>query len=229
MPSSIQFLRDPRYTDTVVLFILSPAGVQYSLPELGRNLFGNGKWEDEVLIIDGLAPRAGFRYTDISLHWTDFLDLAFRHIDHALFYVPHKEVFKEIRKDSLLPQNPDLYSFSFYRFTCEARKGMVLPPPQVEPVLRRIIPAETPPPAEHANAGSTSAATTPPTRPIAQSAAPRRTNGRAGSDSETTLVDARLVSVDAAKLARLFDRLGALYADSIEDMHAIRALLEGRK
>lgn len=132
MPSTIQFLRDPRYTDTVILFILSPAGVQYAVKDIGHNLFGSEEWIEEPLVIDGLSPKPGFRYSDISFHWTDFLDLAFRHVDHALFYIPHKSTFKEIRKESLLQQNPDLYSFSFRRFYCEARKGMVLPPLEEE-------------------------------------------------------------------------------------------------
>lgn len=132
MPSTIQFLRDPRYTDTVILFILSPAGVQYVVNDIGQNLFGSEDWIEEPLVIDGLSPKPAFRYSDISFHWTDFLDLAFRHVDHALFYIPHKSTFREIRKESLLQQNPDLYSFSFRRFYCEARKGMVLPPVEEE-------------------------------------------------------------------------------------------------
>jgi hypothetical protein len=152
MPSTIQFLRDPRYTDTVVLFILSPAGVQYAVKDIGHNLFGSDDWIEETLLIDGLSPKAGFRYSDISFHWTDFLDLAFRHVDHALFYVPHKSTFKEIRKESLLQQNPDLYTFSFRKFYCEARKGMILPAPEVEtPIFPMPLPA---PPMSKSIAGS---------------------------------------------------------------------------
>ena len=141
MPSTIQFLRDPRYTDTVVLFILSPAGMQYAVKDIGHNLFGSDDWIEEPLLIDGLSPKAGFRYSDISFHWTDFLDLAFRHVDHALFYVPHKSTFKEIRKESLLQQNPDLYTFSFRKFYCEAREGMILPPPEAETPIFSFPPA----------------------------------------------------------------------------------------
>lgn len=224
MPSSIQFLRDPRYTNTVILFILAPAGVNYSVPELGKNLFGNEQWEEERLIIDGLSPKPAFRYTDISLHWTDFLDLAFRHIDHALFYVPHKETFKEIRKESLLPQNPDLYSFSFFRFDCEARKGLVLPPPQVEPVLRPIVPpAPKAEPARPAAPVSTDTVEEP-IAPVRR--ASRRGNATSGEQGVDTLLDAKLVSIDAEKLARLFDRLGTLYADGVKELRAIRSLLD---
>lgn len=232
MPSSIQFLRDPRYTDTVILFILAPAGVNYSIPELGKNLFGNERWDQEHLIIDGLSPKPVFRYTEISLHWTDFLDLAFRHIDHALFYVPHKDTFKEIRKESLLPQNPDLYSFSFFRFTCEARKGLVLPPQQEEPVLRPIIPSA--PKAEPARpAAKAPAAATVPAVAARQSVSPgsRATRGIDTSTSgngEKALVDANLVSIDTEKLARLFDRIGTLYDDGIKELRSIRSLLNHR-
>ncbi|MFZ1729616.1 MAG: hypothetical protein WBQ23_08360 [Bacteroidota bacterium] len=135
MNTTIQFLRDPKYQDTVILFILAPAGIQYEPSEIGKNLFGNDSWTYEPLLIDGLAPKATFRYSDISFHWTDFLDLAFRHVDHGLFYVPHKKTFKEIGKESLLQQNPDLYSFSFHKFVCESRKGLPQPPTKETPVF----------------------------------------------------------------------------------------------
>ncbi len=125
MNTTIQFLRDPKYQDTVVLFVLAPAGMQFDSTEVGKNLFGTDSWTHEPLLIDGLAPKSTFRYSDISFHWTDFLDLAFRHVDHTLFYIPHKNTLKEIGKESLIQQNPDLYSFSFHKFHCEARKGIV--------------------------------------------------------------------------------------------------------
>lgn len=128
MPTTIQFLRDPKYQDSVVLFVLAPAGIQFDSTDIGKNLFGTDRWTHEALLIDGLAPKATFRYSDISFHWTDFLDLAFRHVDHGLFFVPHKRTFKEIGKDSLVQQNPDLYSFSFHKFVCEARKGIAQTP-----------------------------------------------------------------------------------------------------
>ncbi|MBE0645978.1 MAG: hypothetical protein IH600_17990 [Bacteroidetes bacterium] len=133
MNTTIQFLYDPKYQDSVILFVLAPAGIQYDTAEIGKNLFGSDKWVHEALLIDRLAPKETFRYSDISFHWTDFLDLAFRHVDHALFYVPHKNTFKEIGKESLIGQNPDLYSFSFHKFVCEARKGMVQPPAEAVP------------------------------------------------------------------------------------------------
>ncbi|MBR9975077.1 MAG: hypothetical protein KFF77_05815 [Bacteroidetes bacterium] len=226
MPSSIQFLRDPRYTDTVIMFILAPAGVNYSIPELGKNLFGNERWDQEHLIIDGLSPKPVFRYTDISLHWTDFLDLAFRHIDHALFYVPHKDTFKEIRKESLLPQNPDLYSFSFFRFSCEARKGLVLPPQQEEPVLRPIIPSA--PKAKPARPAATVPAVATRQSVSPDSRAALGIDSTTSGNGEEALVDANLVSIDAEKLAQLFDRLGTLYDDGIKELRSIRSLLNHR-
>lgn len=196
MPSRIQFLREPRYTDTVLLFILAPAGVSYRSSEIGRNLFGSESWEEEALIVDGLASRPVFRFSDIGLQWEDFLDLAFRHSDHALFYLPDKQTFAEIRKEILVPQNPDLYSFSFHRFTCEARRGMVLPPPVEEPVVRPIVPPAA-------------------AKPTAQ------VRGR------SDLVDGKLVSVDAAKLALLMDRLDAVYSDGLRELRELRSLLSG--
>jgi hypothetical protein len=134
MNTTIQFLRDPKYQDTVVLFILAPAGIQYDSSDIGKNLFGSDPWTHEALLIDGLAPKARFRYSDISFHWTDFLDLAFRHVDHGLFYVPHKRTFKEIGKESLVKQNPDLYSFSLLKFICASRKGLAQLPTGETPV-----------------------------------------------------------------------------------------------
>ncbi|MBR9979264.1 MAG: hypothetical protein KFH87_14365 [Bacteroidetes bacterium] len=125
MSTTIQFLREPKYEESVILFILTPAGLSYDPADIGKNLFGSETWSQESLLIDSLAPKPGFRYSDISFHWSDFLDLAFRHVDHALFFVPHKHTFKEIVKESLLHQNPDLYSFSFRKFTCEHRKHAV--------------------------------------------------------------------------------------------------------
>lgn len=125
MSTTIQFLREPKYEESVILFILTPAGLAYDPADIGKNLFGSDAWKQESLLIDGLAPKPGFRYSDISFHWTDFLDLAFRHVDHALFFVPHKHTFKEIVKESLIHQNPDLYSFSFRKFTSENRKHAI--------------------------------------------------------------------------------------------------------
>ncbi len=132
MSSTIQFLRDPEYQDTVILFVLAPAGILFEPEEIGKNLFGASRWTHEALLIDGLAPKATFRYSDISFHWPDFLDLAYRHVNHTLFYVPHKHTFKEIGKESLVAQNPDLYSFSFHKLVCESRIG--LSPDAAEPV-----------------------------------------------------------------------------------------------
>lgn len=122
MNTSIQFLHDPEYRDAVLLLILTPAGISFDPKEIGKNLFGNSVWTHETLSIDGLSPKAIFRYSDIGFHWTDFLDLAFRHVDHTLFFVPHKKTFKEIVKENLVHQNPDLYSFSFHKFACATRK-----------------------------------------------------------------------------------------------------------
>lgn len=130
MTTSIQFLRDPEFRDAVLLLILTPAGISFDPREIGKNLFGNSVWTHEPLSIEGLSPKAVFRYSDIGFHWTDFLDLAFRHVDHALFFVPHKKTFKEIVKTSLIHQNPDLYSFSFHKFSCTTRK-MPAPPEEI--------------------------------------------------------------------------------------------------
>jgi hypothetical protein len=127
MNTSIQFLRDPEYRDAVLLFILTPAGISFDPKEIGKNLFGNSVWTHEPLSIDGLSPKPTFRYSDIGFHWTDFLDLAFGHVDHTLFFVPHKKTFKEIVKTSLVHQNPDLYSFSFHKFSCATRKEPARP------------------------------------------------------------------------------------------------------
>ena len=119
MPTTLSFLRDPDYGASVMLFVLSPAGVTYEAKEIGRNLYGKRDFEIEPITIPGLAPRNGFRFSEIPVHWTDFLALSFSHADHALFYIPGKKKFQEISKEGLLQQNPDLYSFSFYRFSCE--------------------------------------------------------------------------------------------------------------
>jgi hypothetical protein len=188
MTSSIQFLHEPQYTDSVILFILTPAGMQYASADIGSNLFGSEKWTDEVLLIDGLAPKAGFRYSDIKFHWTDFLDLAYRHVDHALFYIPHKRTFKEISKDSLIHQNPDLYSFSFHKFTCEARQGMVQSPSE-EKVVLRIMPSSTataPRDLSGTTKSSTFASSKGKTTPITK---PATRTGR--EDSRTRLDEAR--------------------------------------
>ncbi len=124
MNTSIQFLRDPEYRDSVLLFVLTPAGIIFDPGDIGKNLFGSRSWTHEILLIEGLSPKAIFRYSDIGFHWTDFLDLAFQHADHTLFFVPQKGVFREIVKENLVQQNPDLYSFSFHKFNCDVREGL---------------------------------------------------------------------------------------------------------
>lgn len=119
MPSTISFLSDPKYGKSVVLFMLSPAGVLVDTSVIGKNLYGRLSFEAEPITIPGLAPRNGFRFSEIAVHWADFLEFSFSHADHVLIFVPGKQKYLEITKERLLEQNPDLYSFWFYRITCE--------------------------------------------------------------------------------------------------------------
>jgi hypothetical protein len=118
MSTSVSFLTDPQYGKTLVLFVLSPPGIPFDPAEIARNLYGKREVSIDPITLPGLAPKNAFRFSDIALHWPDFLGLAFEHSDHALFYVPGKKKFQEIRRESLLQQNPDLYSFSFFRLHC---------------------------------------------------------------------------------------------------------------
>lgn len=119
MPTSISFLREPDYGTSVVLFVLSPPGIKFDPKEIGKNLYGKLDFDVEAITVPGLAARSGFRFSEVPLHWPDFLELAFHHADRTLFFIPGKQRFQEIKKESLLQQNPDLYAFAFYRFTCE--------------------------------------------------------------------------------------------------------------
>jgi|GEM_PF-2367533 len=150
MPTTISFLRNPDYGTSVVLFLLSPAGLTFDAKEIGRNLYGRHDYEIEAITIPGLAPRNRFRFSEIPVHWTDFLELSFSHADHALFYIPGKQRFQEISKESLLQQNPDLYSFSFYRFTCEDYVPEKREEERIEAAARGVAP----PPATVADANA---------------------------------------------------------------------------
>ena len=137
MSTSISFLRDPSYGSTLVLFVLSPPGIPFDTEEIGRNLYGKRPFTMDAITLPGMSPKNGFRFNDIALHWPDFLALAFQHCDHALFFIPGKQRFQEIRRESLLQQNPDLYAFSFYRITCES---YVPEPAEEQPAARASAP-----------------------------------------------------------------------------------------
>lgn len=142
MPTTISFFKDPDYGKSVVLFVLSPAGISIDTSDIGNNLFGKLDFEVKDITVPEFAPRSGFRFSEISLLWNDFLDISFSHADHVLVFVPGKHRFQEISKESVLQQNPDLYSFSFFRFTCEEYTGV-----EPEPALTSssdIPPAPTP-------------------------------------------------------------------------------------
>lgn len=232
MPSTIEFLHEPRYTDTVILFILTPAGVRYDAQDIGSNLFGTAEWTDEHLLIDGLSPTHGFRYTDIHIHWSDFLDLAFQHADHALFYVAHKRAFKEIRKETLLNQNPDLYSFFFHKFFCPARTGMSLPAPSSDDSHLRLIRSTVLTPSRAYAEGRAENTL----RPAAseeksgnRSAAPRTTPAtRRRTDTDSPLVDARYVAMDVEQLSSLLEHLSDVLDSSLDEFREIRSLLDKR-
>ena len=129
MSTSVSFLSEPQYGKSLVLFVLSPPGIPFDATEIARNLYGKREVTIDPITLPGLAPKNGFRFSDITLHWPDFLGLAFEHSDNALFYVPGKKKFQEIRRESLLQQNPDLYAFSFFRFHCPS---YVAPAPEEE-------------------------------------------------------------------------------------------------
>jgi len=116
MAASVHFLNDPEFKNSIILFILSPPGITYDYADIGRSLFGKTEWRAEAILVPGLADRNGFRFSDIPVHWEDFLALSFRSADHALLYIPGKKSFHEVTKAHLLQQNPDMFSFSFYRF-----------------------------------------------------------------------------------------------------------------
>jgi hypothetical protein len=122
MPTTVNLLSEPDYGNTLFLFVLSPPGVKYDHTDIGKNLYGKKGWSAESLLIPGLAKKNGFRFIDIPLLWHDFLALAFQSTDHALLFIPGKQSFHEVTKEHLLPQNPDMFSFSFYKFHCDTHR-----------------------------------------------------------------------------------------------------------